>query len=412
MKLPVQILDEDSRLLLNQGSLLSSYQLEQLQSRGLKAVQIDSRHAAAITGGASARIRRAESVSKSQRQSRSVDGREFPADSFIHSINRSKGSSDPNIVARFKESIVEAEVMVEQLFEEIDQASSISGAQVHAVTSNTADQLAKDMDLFVRLGIEVGETEDTISQHGIRVTRLAMATGVVAGLNRDKLMNLGMGCLISDAGMQVLKERHQDLPRRLTSMEFLEITKHPAKTFDMLYDSREIPPDARTIAYQMHERWNGSGYPRGRTGRQIHPLARIAMVADVYVALISTRPYRPAYSAPDAMRILLEETSRGLFEPESTRALLETISLHPVGTIVSLTNGRIARVVSANMNDYSKPIVESFDVQQGAWSNELLDLMSKEDLQVSRLHASLEAALESARQAEVNTDLAIKQLLN
>ena len=90
----------------------------------------------------------------------------------------------------------------------------------------------------------------------------------------------------------------------------------------MLYKNmKQVPLGVRMIVYQMHERCDGSGYPRGCTGEKIHPLAKIASVADAYVALVSPRPHRPAMLPYHAIAKMLADVKAGLYDSTVVRGL-------------------------------------------------------------------------------------------
>ncbi len=112
------------------------------------------------------------------------------------------------------------------------------------------------------------------------------------------------------------------------------------------------------VAYQIHERCNGSGYPRGRAGGQITELSRVAAVADTFVALVSPRPYRPSMIPYYAMETMLKLSRRGLFDRRFVRALLETVSLFPLGSFVALSDDRVGRVIRSNGPAYDRPVIE------------------------------------------------------
>jgi HD-GYP domain-containing protein (c-di-GMP phosphodiesterase class II) len=146
--------------------------------------------------------------------------------------------------------------------------------------------------------------------------------------------------------------------RQLNQIEFLEITKHPSITFDLLQRMPDVPTGARMVAYQLHERFDGSGYPRGRHGAQIHPLARIAMVADTFVAMVSPRPHRPPILPYKVMEFILHCTKLGKFDPDVVRGLLQTVGLFPIGSYVALSDNRVGRVVRAHREFFNRPVVE------------------------------------------------------
>lgn len=166
------------------------------------------------------------------------------------------------------------------------------------------------------------------SQHALRVGMLAMSVGVTLGWDERTLLDLGIGCLIHDVGMLGLEGAMYRSKRVLTPSDLAEIAKHPVLTFETLRCNLDrVPPAARMVAYQMHGRSNGSGYPRGYTADQIHELAKVAAVADVFIALVSPRPHRPGMVPYHAVRKILDDTNRGIYDPASVRGLLNTVSL-------------------------------------------------------------------------------------
>jgi hypothetical protein len=140
----------------------------------------------------------------------------------------------------------------------------------------------------------------------------------------------------------------------------------------------------------MHERCNGSGYPRGRTAKQIHELAKVAAVADVFLALCSTRPHRPALMPYYALERMLHGVKDGLFDAVVVRALLKTVSLFPVGSFVRISDGRIGKVLRSNGEDYARPVVAAW--KPGADPNEsiVVDLSQEPDLRVIAALATAE----------------------
>ncbi|MEM1061509.1 MAG: HD domain-containing phosphohydrolase, partial [Planctomycetota bacterium] len=233
----------------------------------------------------------------------------------------------------------------------------------------------------------------------LRAARLAMAAGTVAGLPRERVNAIGTGCLLADIGSTPEDRRLEMLPRKLKPLEFFELTKRPSRAADILDRAPELGGEVRAVAFQIRERWDGSGYPRGRKGSQIHLLARLAMVADVYAALTSPRPWRKPYEPHAALRILLNETRSGKFDPVSVRIVIETLSLFPLGTLVTLDDGAIGRVVSSNFSDYTRPVLTLYDREHGVWVDEPIDLAGDDSREVVATFDGLEQALGESPEA-------------
>lgn len=256
-------------------------------------------------------------------------------------------------------------------------------------TARTLDQAAEDLDLFVSLGINPG-LNTSLFAHSTNVSVLAVAVGARLGLDADALRDLGTGCLVQNAGMLQLDAGLYEASKILSDGEFVEIAKHPLISTDLLYrNMKEVPLGVRMIVYQIHERCDGSGYPRGITGDKIHPLAKIAAVADAYVALVSPRPHRPALLPYHAMAKMLADVKAGLFDPQAVRALLNTVSLFPIGSYVELNNAWVGKTIRANGAAYDRPIVEVWRRNNLTTAPQVVDLAKAPDLKVVKPLTSL-----------------------
>jgi HD-GYP domain-containing protein (c-di-GMP phosphodiesterase class II) len=210
-----------------------------------------------------------------------------------------------------------------------------------------------------------------------------MAIGAVMGVDHGSLMEIGAGCVIHDVGMLRLAPDLLNCERPLDVIERLDITKHPSHTFDMIKDVAGLSVGTKMIAYQTHERLDGSGYPRKIRGPLIHYYSRIAMVADAFTAMTSPRPHRPAMLPHYAICEILDHASTGRFDADVIKGLLDTVSMFPLGSFVELNNGRVGTVVRANPGEYTRPIIE---LSPGGDSpeREVVNLKEQHDLKVVR----------------------------
>ena len=128
--------------------------------------------------------------------------------------------------------------------------------------------------------------------HQRQVAKLAVAIARRMGLDEDALQGIHMGATIHDIGKINIPAEILSKPSRLNEMEYLMVRMHPKIGYDILKDVH-FPWPVAEVAYQHHERMDGSGYPQGLKGEQIRMEARIVAVADVVEAMTSHRPYRP-----------------------------------------------------------------------------------------------------------------------
>ena len=161
------------------------------------------------------------------------------------------------------------------------------------------------------------------------------------------------------------------------------LADHPLLTLEMPQVA-ELPFCTRVVAYQIHERCNGSGYPRGRMGNQIHELSRIAAVADAFVALAAKRPHREGVQPYHVMLKLLQDVQNGLIDPDAMRGLLRAVSLYPIGSYVQTSDGRVGRVIRSNGDSYDRPILELWNHKKLTEQPSIVNLLENPELSVLR----------------------------
>lgn len=253
----------------------------------------------------------------------------------------------------------------------------------HTIVQDQLFQITEDKDVFACIGIQP-HLGDYPSRHALQVSMLAMSMGVTIGWDAATLTDLGMGCLVHDAGMLCLDDSQYGKKGLLSAHDLGEIAKHVVVGLAVFeHRTSEIAERALIVAYQMHERCNGSGYPRGYTSEQIHPLARVAAIADVFVALISPRPHRPGMVPYHAIKKITQDTERGLFDKAAFRALLDTVSIFPIGSCIALDDGRVGRVLRPNAGRYDRPIVEAWPQGRTNDRSTIIDLSEGTDVSIA-----------------------------
>ena len=124
------------------------------------------------------------------------------------------------------------------------------------------------------------------------------------GFSKSDLREIAVGGLLHDLGKLQIDERILTKPGKLDDFEFREIKKHPGIGFALLVERDDLGFGQLMVTYQHHERIDGSGYPVGCLGDEIHPWARLCAIVDVYEALTSHRPYRSPMSPKTALAVL------------------------------------------------------------------------------------------------------------
>jgi len=188
-----------------------------------------------------------------------------------------------------------------------------ANAQLLSAYEATIEGWSHAMDLRDR------ETEG----HSQRVTQLTVKMSQALGLGNDEIMHIRRGALLHDMGKIGVPDAILHKPGTLTDDEWVLMRKHPQFAFDMLYPIEYLRP-ALEIPFSHHEKWDGTGYPRGLKGDEIPMAARMFAVVDVWDALTSDRPYRPAWSEEQALKYIREQSGKH-FDPNAVDLFFKSL---------------------------------------------------------------------------------------
>jgi putative two-component system response regulator len=205
--------------------------------------------------------------------------------------------------------------------------------------ARAADDFAIDETegILFALAQAVEQRDHQTAGHCERLAFISVAMGMAMGLERAKLLALYRGGFLHDVGKVGIPDSILFKPGALTAEEWIAMRSHTARGEEICRHLTSLTPVLPIIRHH-HERWDGSGYPDGLRAGQIPQLARIIQVADIYDALISPRPYKPAIAPHEALRIIQEETDRGWRDPEVV-ALFFSLHEGVISKIAEYTTG-------------------------------------------------------------------------
>jgi putative nucleotidyltransferase with HDIG domain len=159
--------------------------------------------------------------------------------------------------------------------------------------------------------------------HTQRVTTMCLELAKAMGMMDEELVHVRRGALLHDIGKMGVPDHILLKPGELSEEEWKQMRMHPVYAYDMLsrivYLHKSI-----NIPYCHHEKWDGTGYPRGLKGQQIPLAARVFAVVDVWDAITSDRPYRPAWPKPKALQHI-RELSGLHFDPNVVEVFLSMV---------------------------------------------------------------------------------------
>ncbi|WP_046175165.1 HD-GYP domain-containing protein [Domibacillus indicus] len=199
--------------------------------------------------------------------------------------------------------------------------------------------------------------DDYIFIHSLNVTIYTLALSLkLKNLTAKQTEELGLGAMLHDVGKLLIPAAILKKPSRLTGEEFELIKKHTEFGFDLLRKEHSLPVTVAHCAFQHHERLNGSGYPRGISGDEIHIFGKMIGIADVYDAVTSNRIYRKAMLPHEGMEILYAGSGTE-FETAYIEMFRKAIVMYPKGLTVWLNDGRKGVVSEQNEHMSDRPVL-------------------------------------------------------
>lgn len=241
---------------------------------------------------------------------------------------------------------------------ESDMQGSLVVGKVRSSIQQMINDLLFSTDILGNLS-DIQGYDDYTFHHSVNTTIIALVLGIASGYSEQKLIELGMGVLMHDIGKIQIPEEILNKKTPLTEEEFGEIKQHTTNGFNILRKNNDFSLLSAHVAFQHQEKWNGTGYPRGLKGSEIHEYGRLAAVADVYEALTSKRVYRKAIEPNEAYEYIISQANTH-FEPRLLEVFKKHISVYPSGTGVVLSNGQRGNVVKQNRAFPNRPIVRVF----------------------------------------------------
>lgn len=241
------------------------------------------------------------------------------------------------------------------VYEQMRAGNAFDMGGVQDQTSRVVDSVIRNPDAMVWLS-RVRDVDSYSYHHALRCSVWAVVFGRHLGVSRQTLEHLAMGTLLMDVGKARLPAGMIAKHGILTAAERTELRRHVDYSTEILSGMPGISPQVLQIVAEHHERYDGTGYPRQLSGRDISPLGKIAGLVDTYDAMTSERPYARALSSVEAVSKLYE--LRGAeFQTQLVEEFIQAIGVYPTGTLVHLSSHEIGVVIAQNPDRRLRPKV-------------------------------------------------------
>ncbi len=241
----------------------------------------------------------------------------------------------------------QTEVVLRDIMSQVEAGKALDAPRVQEAVTSMTDSVVRNPDammLLAKLKEKGGHTLDRA--FGVSIYMLTF--GRFLQLPREQLDLLGMLGLLQDVGMTAVPEEVVEKKGALSKPELMVCRSHIAHSVAILRDTPGLPPELPELAALHHERYDGSGYPKGLKGDQIGLFGSIAGLVDCFDAMTHPRSYAEVYSPSNALNHLYN-TRNVLFDGPLVEQFVQCIGIFPVGALVELNSGEVGIVIAQNL---------------------------------------------------------------
>lgn len=319
MKIDQAIVDASGRALIERGTLLDDFQIQGLLNRGIMEIYIR-------------------------------EGEEDPEEEVPIVIPKAVQNTIEKVRVEDRARVNLSESVKKRVSEGIQFLyNSTYDPGFTQASDNITGELMKALEDNHAIAVDVGAlkiSDEYTFKHSVDVATMAMVIAKKHGLEDAMIREIGIAGLLHDVGKSKIPNEVLNKPARLTDDEFALMKQHAAFGYHILKEKNAFNDRILLGVLQHHEKLNGRGYPMGVPESKIHLYARIIAVADIYDALVTERPYKKGFSKRDAIEMIMAMTDE--LDIHVMQSFLGSLILYPVDSIVTLSNGEKAKVVSNN----------------------------------------------------------------
>lgn len=216
--------------------------------------------------------------------------------------------------------------------------------------------ILNNKDIIVNM-VDLKTYDDYTYSHSVNVGILSGVIGAALEFSNEFLKHLITAAMLHDIGKKFIPIELLNKSEAISNDEYETLKTHSELGYNFVKGKERFSSHVISGILQHHERFDGSGYPLGKRGKDIPLISRIIGVADAYDAITSSRPYHKAYPPNEGMEYIMGNGGV-CFDPKVTKIFARKVAIHPVGTEVTLSNGEKALVIKNFEFFSSRPLVK------------------------------------------------------
>ncbi len=247
------------------------------------------------------------------------------------------------------------EIAVQSVINDLNKSKTLELDKVNDAVGWMVESVVRNPDGMIWL-TRLKSVDAYTYDHGLNTAIYLIAFGRHLGLSEAELQVIGTVGLMQDVGKIKLPRSLIEKRAKLSAAELKVFQSHVLHSMEVMRTSKDASEALIEAIGQHHERFDGSGYPRGLAGEQITLLGSMAGLADSYSAMISARPYAQPVSVQQALHTLYTGRDQA-FKSDLVEQFIQCVGVFPVGSLVELNTGEVAVVVSQNRARRLKPRV-------------------------------------------------------
>jgi len=288
---------------------------------------------------------------------------ELPKEELLESFEeKEKDRTKAGALVPFEEELhiarevkTEAVKNVKKMLQDAAIGKSFDTEPARQQVNDMVKSIFRNKDALISL-TRLKSFDEYTFMHSVNVTVLSIALARELKFPKEQIDLIGLGGMLHDIGKVKVPEKILNKPGKLTPEERLEIQKHTTFGYDLLKARQDIPEISMLIAYEHHERADGTGYPCGKKLAELQQGSLISNVTDVYDALTSARVYKPGMPPPYALSFI-KARAETEFCSEYVDKFIEVIGIFPVGSVVEFNTGQVGIVKEINRDNLFEPSV-------------------------------------------------------